>query len=195
MVGLELTDQNIKQFETALRQEMDKSIKHFERELITIRTGRAHPGLVEDIKIVCYGSTPMRIREIASIATPEARLITITPWDKGVLNDIEKGLQQSELGITPINDGNIIRITLPEMSSARREELAKILGKKLEDTKISMRNVRKDFNNLIRDALKDKEISEDHSRRLNDLLQKVTDEFIAKADSMGDKKKQDILTV
>lgn len=196
MKPLELNDQNIKEFDTVLKQEMDKAIKHFERELITIRTGRAHPSLVEDIKVTCYGSsTPMRVREIASIATPEARLITISPWDKGILGDIEKSILQSDLGVTPVNDGNIIRITLPEMSSQRREELTKILGKKTEETRVSIRNVRKDFNNLIRDALKNKEISEDHSRRLNEHLQKITDEFIAKADQMAERKKQDITTV
>lgn len=196
MKPLELNDQNIKEFDTVLKQEMDKAIKHFERELITIRTGRAHPSLVEDIKVTCYGSsTPMRVREIASIATPEARLITISPWDKGILGDIEKSILQSDLGVTPVNDGNIIRITLPEMSSQRREELTKILGKKTEETRVSIRNVRKDFNNLIRDALKNKEISEDHSRRLNEHLQKIIDEFIAKADQMAERKKQDITTV
>lgn len=195
MKPLQLSDQNIKEFENALKEEMDKSIKHFERELITIRTGRAHPSLVEDVKVTCYGSTPMRIREVASIATPEARLITISPWDKNILGDIEKAILQSDLGVTPINDGNIIRITLPEMSSQRREELTKILGKKLEETRVSIRNTRKDFNNLIRDALKDKQISEDHSRRLNELLQKITDEYIGKAEQMAERKKQDIITV
>jgi ribosome recycling factor len=195
MKELILTDQNVKEFDKALKEEMEKAIRHLERELITIRTGRAHPSLVEDIKVPCYDNVPMKLREIASIATPEARLITITPWDTSVLNAIEKALAQSDAGITPINDGTIVRITLPEMSSQRREELAKILAKKLEDAKVSLRNVRKDFNNLVRDALKDKGISEDHSRRLNELLQKITDEFIKKCDGMAEKKKQEIISV
>ena len=115
MIELQLTDQNQKEFEKKMNDEMVNVIKHFERELITIRTGRAHPALVEDIKIIAYGNTEMRLKETASIATPEARTITITPWDKAVLNDIEKGIAQSELGVTPVNDGTLIKITLPEM--------------------------------------------------------------------------------
>lgn len=195
MIELLLTDSNIKEFEKTTQNEMDKSVKHFERELITIRTGRAHPALVENIQITCYGTTVMRIREVGSIATPEARLITITPWDKNVLGDIEKAITQSDLGVTPVNDGTIIRITLPEMSSQRREELKKILAKKLEDARISIRNTRKEFHNLIRDSLKDKTISEDHSRRLGDLLQKITDEFIKKCEGMSEKKQHEIASV
>jgi ribosome recycling factor len=195
MIELQLTDGNIKEFEKKTKEEMDKSIKHFERELIAIRTGRAHPALVEDIKVTCYGNTLMRIKEIGSIATPEARLITITPWDKNVLGDIEKAIIQSDLGVTPINDGTIIRITLPEMSSQRREELKKILAKKVEEARVSVRNTRKEFHNLIRDSLKDKTISEDHSRRLNDLLQKITDEFIAICDRLAEKKQLEIGSV
>ncbi len=165
MAELKLTDQNIKDFEKAMNQEMDKPLKHFERELITIRTGRAHPALVEDIKVNCYGSI-MKIRELASITTPEARLIVIQPWDTAVIGEIEKTVTNSELGVTPVNDGALIRIVLPEMSSARREELSKILNKKLEDARVSIRNVRKDFHNLVRDSQKSKAISEDHARRL-----------------------------
>ncbi len=194
MIELRLTDENSKEFDSAIKQEMDKGIKHFERELVSIRTGRAHPALVEDVMATCYGST-MRIKEIASIATPEARLITITPWDKGVLGDIEKAIAQSDLGVTPVNDGNIVRITLPEMSTQRREELGKVLSKRCEDARIAIRNVRKEYNNLVRDALKDKNISEDHQRRLNELLQKITDEFIKKCDTMAERKRNEIMTI
>lgn len=195
MINLKLTEQNTKEFEKAMNVEMDKPIKHFERELITIRTGRAHPSLVEDVKVTCYGTTVMRLKDIASISTPEARMIIVQPWDPATADDIERGLRESELGISPQNDGTLIRVILPEISSARREELAKILGKKLEDARISIRNVRKDFHNLVRDSQKAKTISEDHSRRLSDLLQKITDEFIKKAEAMGEKKEKEILTV
>lgn len=194
-INLKLTDQNTPAFEKAMKEELDKSIKHFEHELLSVRTGRAHPSLVEDVKVNCYGNTAMRLKETASITTPEARSIIISPWDKAVLGDIEKALTQSDLGITPINDGNIIRINLPEMSTQRREEIAKILAKKLEDTKIAIRNVRRDFNNLVKDSLKDKHISEDHSRRLETLLQKITDEYTKRSDSLAEKKKQEITTV
>lgn len=195
MIELRLTDENSKEFDSAIKQEMDKGIKHFEHELVSIRTGRAHPALVEDVMVTCYGSTTMRIKEISSIATPEARLITITPWDKGVLGDIEKAIAQSDLGVTPVNDGNIVRITLPEMSTQRREELGKVLSKRCEDARIAIRNVRKEFNNLVRDSLKDKHISEDHQRRLNEHLQKITDEFIKKCDTMAEKKRGEIMTI
>lgn len=195
MIDLVLTDDNAKAFEQAMNQEMEKAVKHFERELITIRTGRAHPSLVEDVPVSCYGATTMKLREIASIAVPEVRIITIQPWDVGVLGDIEKALASSDLGVTPVNDGTIIRITLPEMSSQRRDELVKILKKKLEEAKIAIRNIRKDFNNLVRDALKDKTISEDHSRRLNDILQKQTNEFVGRCDTMSEKKEKEVTTI
>lgn len=196
MINLALNDSNIKEFDQLMKDELEKVIKHFERELITIRTGRAHPSLVEDIRVSCYdGESIMRLKELASIATPEARLITITPWDKGILGDIEKAIMQSDLGVSPVNDGTIIRINLPEMSSQRREELAKILAKKLEEARIAVRNVRKEFNNLIKDSLKDKQISEDHSRRLNEHLQKNTDDYIKKCEEMAEKKKREITTI
>lgn len=194
MINLKLTDDNIKEFEKAASEEMDKAVKHFERELITIRTGRAHPALVENIKVLCYNST-MNLKEVASISTPEARLITIQPWDRGIMNDIEKALLNSELGVTPINEGTIIRIRLPEMSAARRDELVKILNKKLEDSRVAIRNVRKDFHNLVRDSFRTKTISEDHERRLGDSLQKITDKFIKTVDDMAQKKETEIKTI
>jgi len=195
MIDLKLNDNNIKDFEKAINAEMDKAIKHFERELITIRTGRAHASLVENIKVMCYGSSVMNLKEIASITTPEARLIVIQPWDTGTINDIEKALSNSELGVTPVNDGALIRIKLPEMSSARRDELVKTLNKKLEETRIALRNVRKDFHNLVRDSEKGKSISQDHSRRLNDTLQKITDKFIETVEQMAHKKETELKTV
>lgn len=195
MIDLKLTDSNIKEFEQVVTSEMDKALKHFERELITIRTGRAHPSLVEGVKFSAYGDTILTIKEAASITVPEARLIVIQPWDQGTLNDIEKALSSSDLGLTPVIDGNIIRVRLPEMSTARRDELVKVLGKKTEESRISVRNVRKEFHNLVRDSEKNKAISEDHSRRLADTLQKITDKFIATIDQMGQKKENEIKIV
>lgn len=195
MIKLKLTDTNQKEFETALNQEMDKSIKHFERELVGIRTGRAHPALVEDIKATVYDNKLMRIKELASISTPDSRMIIMQPWDKAIVPDIEKALLNSDLGVKPTVEGTVIRIYLPEMTSARRGELQKILAKKLEDTKISIRNVRKDFLNLIRDSEKARTVSEDHANRLSNLLQKITDSFTEKCTVMGQKKEKEILTV
>ncbi|MBU1008176.1 ribosome recycling factor [Candidatus Dependentiae bacterium] len=166
---------------------MTKPIGHFEKELSTIRTGRASSALVENIPVECYGQT-MPIKNLATISIPDARLITIQPWDKSIIHDIEKGLLTSNFGVTPINDGEVIRLQLPQMSAARREEMVKELGKKAEDGRIGIRNIRKEYHNQIRDTEKKHGISEDFARRLNDTLQKVTDEFIGKIDSMQKKK-------
>ena len=195
MIDLKLTDSNIKEFEKEATSEMDKAIKHYERELITIRTGRAHPALVEGIKFTAYGTSVLTIKEAASITIPEPRLIVIQPWDQGIMQDIENALSASDVGLTPVIDGNIIRIRLPEMSTSRRDELVKILGKKTEDSRVSVRNARKEFHNLIRDSEKNKSISEDHSRRLADTLQKITDKFIGTIDQMAQKKENEIKTV
>ena len=195
MIDLKLTDTNIKEFEQAASGEMDKAVKHYERELITIRTGRAHPALVEGIKFTCYGNSVLTVKEAASITIPEPRLIVIQPWDQGTIQDMENAILNSDVGVTPVVDGNIIRIRLPEMSTSRRDELVKILGKKTEESRISVRNVRKDFHNLIRDAEKNKSISEDHSRRLSDTLQKITDKFIGTIDQMAQKKESEVKTV
>jgi len=134
----------------------------------------------------------MKLRELATLTAPEARLITIQPWDKSVIGEIEKAILASDIGITPINDGTIIRLQLPQMSEARRDELGKILGKKTEECKIGVRNVRKEFHNNLRDTEKAKGISEDFAKRLNDILQKITDNFIKKVDEINDNKHKEI---
>lgn len=182
---------NSSNFEASIKEAMQKPIIHYEKELLAIRTGRASTKLVEDIKVESYGQQ-MRIKELAGISAPEARLITIQPWDKSVLGEIEKAILASDLGVTPINDGTIIRIQLPQMTESRRVELDKILNKKTEECKIGVRNVRKDFHNQLREAEKNKQISEDFAERLSDVLQKVTDQFIAKADELHEKKAKEI---
>lgn len=182
---------NTKDFEAILREKMTKPIKHFEKELSVIRTGRASAALVENIAVECYGQS-MPIKNVATISTPDVRLITIQPWDKSVINEIEKAILNSNVGVTPVNDGEIIRLQLPQMSAARREELAKELGKKAEESRIGIRNIRKDFHNQIRDTEKKHGISEDFAHRLKDLLQKVTDQHVAKIDELQDKKSKEI---
>jgi ribosome recycling factor len=172
--------------------EMAKSIKHLESELIKIRTGRAHTALIENLPVSVYGGAPLPLKQVAACAAPDARLLTIQPWDTNVIGEIEKAISNSDLGLSPQNDGQIIRLTLPEMSSSRREELVKILHKKVEECKIAIRNVRKDYNNLIRDAKKDKTISENFFNRLSDILQEVTDRFCKLADDKGEKKAKEI---
>lgn len=195
MIDIILVENDSKLFEKAMQDEMGKAVKHFEGELIKIRTGRAHTGLVEDIQVSSYGIAPVPLRTLAALSAPEPRLITIQPWDPAIIPDIEKAIMASELGVSPVDDGAIIRIQLPEMSSSRRQELGKILGKKLEESRVAIRNVRKEFNNVIRDAKKDKIISENFFNRLSDLLEKVTTNFITKVDALAHKKEQEIHTV
>lgn len=178
-----------------MKLEVDKPLKHFDGELIKIRTGRAHTTLIEDIQVSCYGQAPQPLKNLAALAAPDTRLLTIQPWDITIIADIEKAIKSSEIGVTPANDGAIIRLQLPEISSNRRDELLKILGKKLEECKIAIRNVRKDFHNLIRDAKKDKAISENFFNRLNDSLQKITDQYIEIADQKAIKKEKEIKSV
>lgn len=183
-----------KSFDTVVKAAMDKPIKHFDKDLAAMRTGRATTSLVENIRVDCYGQmTP--IRELATMAAPDARLITIQPWDKSVIPAIEAAIGSSDLGATPANDGNIIRIQLPQMSSARRDELVKVLGKKTEECRVNIRNARKDYHNMIREAEKKKSISEDFAKRLNDLLQKLTDQFIEKTDQLYNKKETELRQV
>ncbi|MBT3455626.1 ribosome recycling factor [bacterium] len=193
MIDLKLIENESSELNEHIDSAMDKVIKHFEHELASVRTGRANTAMVEDIIVSCYeGSTHMPLKNIATLSAPDARMIVIQPWDKATLPDVEKAIFNSDVGITPANDGNLIRLQLPEMSGTRREELIKVLHKKLEDSKIGVRNVRKDFHNFIRDAERKKTISEDFSRRLNDLLQKITDQHIKKVEEMSDKKEKEL---
>jgi len=193
MKDIILTEGDTKSFELLSQEEMTKNIKHFEHELLSIRSGRAHPSMVEGLKVSCYGGTSeLPLKNIASISTPEPRLLVIQPWDQSTMADIERVIKDSDLGMTPLNDGNIIRLKLPEMSTDRRQEMIKILGKKLEECRIGIRGARKNLQNLIRDAEKAKQISEDFAKRLNDVLQKTTDAFVKKAEELSSKKEADL---
>lgn len=178
---------NTKDFESYLKEMMTQPIKHFEKELSAIRTGRASAALLDNIVVDCYGQK-MPIKNIATVATPDARLLTIQPWDKSVINEVEKALLASNIGVTPVNDGEIIRLQLPQMNASRREELVKDLGKKAEESRIGVRNIRKEYHNQIRDTEKKHGVSEDFAKRLKDSLQKVTDEYVGKIDAMFEKK-------
>ncbi len=192
MLKITLTENApIKQFETVVEKEMMNQMQAFEKELLKVRTGRSHPSMIEDVKVLSYG-TLMSLKEIAAVTAPEASLLVVQPWDKENIPLIEKALSTSEMGLTPVNDGNIIRIQLPKMSSARREELAKVVGQKLEQAKVAIRNVRKELHNQLRDLEKSKAISEDYGRRVQEALQKITDRMIKKADEIGEKKEQEL---
>ena len=183
-----------KLFESAVKEEMTQAIKHFEKDLVTVRTGRASTTLVDNIRVECYGQM-MGLKELATVSTPDARLITIQPWDKSLIVEIEKAIQASDIGIHPSNDGTVIRLQLPQMSSDRRDELVKILSKKTEECRVSVRNVRKEFHNQLREAERKSTVSEDFARRLADTLQKITDTFITKVDEMHHKKEQELRAI
>jgi len=191
---LSFTEGDVKSFETSVALEMQNPIKFFEKDLASLRTGRASTRLVEELAVECYGQS-MKMREVATLATPDARLITIQPWDKSLLGEIEKVLLASDIGVTPANDGEIIRLQLPQMSSERRDEMIKILNRKLEDCKVGVRAVRKDAQNQIKAAQKESDISEDFAKRLADSLQKITDNTIKVVEEIGSKKAGDIRTI
>jgi ribosome recycling factor len=195
MAEIILMENDLKSFQKPMEAEMENPVRHFERELIKIRTGRAHTSMIEDIPVSCYGQDAVPLKGLGVVSAPDPRLLTVQPWDASVIADIERAIVASGIGVSPANDGKIIRLRLPEMSSDRREELIKQLHKKLEECRVSIRNVRKDFKNLITDAKKDKKVSENFHNRLADVLQEITDAYIAKVEGMAKKKEIELTTV
>lgn len=191
MTPIILEEGNLKALEKPLCAEMDKVIAHLDKELATIRTGKASVGMIEGVKVECYGSL-MNLKDIASLTAPDVNLLTIQPWDKSLLHDIERAINASHLGLNPKVDSDMIRLEVPRMSTERREELAKLVGKKVEECKVNARNIRKDSQNFIRDAEKSKKISEDFGKRLSKLLQDITDKYTEKADQLGTKKTSEL---
>ena len=173
---------------------MDRAVDAFKRDLTQLRTGRATPALVENLVVDYYGAmTPLK--QIASISAPDARAIMIQPWDIGSLREIEKSLMTSDMGFNPSNDGAIITVPIPQLNQERRQELVKILKRKIEDGKVSVRNVRRDGLESLRKLEKDKAISQDENRRAQDRLQKTTDGHTKLIDETGSAKEVEILQV
>jgi ribosome recycling factor len=166
----------------------------FKEDLATIRTGHATPALVEHIK-VDYAGTPTPLNHMAGISAPEAGLLVIQPWDKGSIGTIEKAILKSELGLNPSNDGSIIRIAIPPLSEERRQELIKIVHRRIEDRRVSIRNLRHEAINHFKKLEKDKEISQDEQKRGEAQLQKLTDRYIADVEQLGKEKEQELLEV
>ena len=172
---------------------MQKSFDFLKEELASIRAGRANPHVLDKIKVDYYG-TPTPVQQVGNVSVPEARIIQIAPWDKTLIKDIEKAIMTSDLGITPSNDGAVIRLVFPELTEERRKQLAKDIRKKGEDAKVAVRNVRRDGNDALK-KLKGTEISEDEINDLNDELQKITDKFIKDIDQAVEDKNKEIMTV
>ncbi|MFC1814885.1 ribosome recycling factor [Thermodesulfobacteriota bacterium] len=174
------------------RERMGKSITALKNEFKKIRTGRAFLSLLDGIRADYYG-TPTPLNQMASLSVPESRLITIQPWDVSVIKDIEKAILKSDLGLTPSNDGKIIRITIPPLTEERRKELVKIANKISEDYKVAVRNIRRDSNELLKGLKKDSEISEDDTFKAQEQVQKITDEHIKLIDDVYKEKEKEIL--
>jgi ribosome recycling factor len=171
---------------------MGKTIASLKTELKRVRTGRANLSLLDGIRVDYYGTlTP--INQMASLSVPESRLITIQPWDASVIKEIEKALLKSDLGLTPSNDGKIIRIAIPPLTEERRKQLAKSVHKTCEDHKIAIRNLRRDANELLKSLKKDGDIAEDDAFKGQDQVQKITDEFISQIDDIYKEKEKEIL--
>ena len=175
-----------------LREKMSNTGEALKRDFKKIRTGRASTALLEGIKVDCY-ETQMPLDQVASISVPESRLMTIQPWDQSIIGNIEKSILKSELGLTPMNDGKIIRISIPPLTEERRKELAKLAKKMGEESKISIRNHRREANEMFKDLKNEKEISEDEFHRSQDDVQKITDEFINKIDEITGQKEKEIV--
>ncbi|MBP3274040.1 MAG: ribosome recycling factor [Butyrivibrio sp.] len=172
---------------------MQKSYDFLTEDLASIRAGRANPKVLDKIKVDYYG-TPTPIQQVGNVSVPEARIIQIAPWDKTLIKDIEKAIMASDLGITPSNDGTVIRLVFPELTEERRKQLSKDIRKKGEDAKVAVRNVRRDGNDSFK-KLKGTEVSEDEIEDLNDELQKITDKFIKDIDQAVEDKTKEIMTV
>jgi len=173
---------------------MDKTVAALRSDLLVIRTGRASPALVERLVVECYGST-MPLNQVATIAVPEPRLLTIRPWDLSVIGSIEKAILKSELGLTPHNDGKIIRLPIPALTDERRRDLSKMVNRRVEEARVAIRNLRRDGLKDLGDLQKDKEISEDDFYKAKDDLQKLTDDYIKKVDELGELKQAEIMEV
>ena len=173
---------------------MEKAVAALKRDLSTLRAGRATPSLLDRIAVDYYGSS-MPINQLANVSTPEPRLLVIQPWDKGAMAEIERAIMKSDLGLTPVNDGTVIRLAIPQLTEERRKQLVKVVKKEAEDKRVAVRNVRRDLNDEIRKMEKAGDISEDESRGAQDEVQELTDKYIAVIDELTESKEEEILEI
>jgi ribosome recycling factor len=177
-----------------LRQSMQRSVDALQDDLMAIRTGRASPALVEKLSVEYYG-TATALNQMASIAAPEPRLLVIRPWDPSALDDIERAILKSDLGLTPMNDGKLIRLSIPRLTEERRKELVKVVARRVEEARISIRNLRRDALQDLKDFEKEKMISEDDFYRSKDDVQDLTDKFIETIDEIGERKEAEVMEI
>lgn len=173
---------------------MEKALEHLRSSFSRMRVGRATTSMVEDIRLEAYGSQ-MTLKEVAALSVPDAKTITIQPWDKGVIADVEKGILAANLGLTPINDGKLIRINLPPLTEERRKEFVKEIKKEGEEVKIAVRNFRRECMDALKSTKEKGEVSEDEQRRTQDEIQKLTDHFVQEIDKIVDTKSKEVMTL
>lgn len=173
---------------------MRKTVEVLSKELAAVRTGRASPALVEHIRVDYFG-VPTPVQQVAGVSVPDPKMILIQPWDRGILGAIEKAILKSDLGLNPVNDGNVIRLPIPPLTEERRKDLVKMVRKRVEEGRIALRNVRRDAMEEFRKLEKDKEISADDSKRAQDQLQKLTNAFTAEIDKVGQSKEAELLEI
>jgi len=183
-------DSRLEQF----NNKMNKTIDTLKEEYAAIRAGRANPKLLDKIRVDYYGQ-PSSLQSVANVSVPEARVIQIQPWESRLIKDIEKAILASDLGLTPTNDGKVIRLVFPELTEERRKELVKDVKKRAENAKVAIRNIRRDANDLYKKMHKNSEISEDEFKHLEDEVQKLTDRFIQEIDKLMEAKSNEILTI
>ncbi|MBI2853495.1 MAG: ribosome recycling factor [Chloroflexi bacterium] len=171
---------------------MQKAVEILKRDLAGIRTGRASPALLQNVKVDYYG-VPTPVNQIAGVSAPEPRLLVVQPYDRSILSTLEKAIMKSDLGLTPSNDGSVIRLPIPPLSEERRKELVRLVRKRVEEAKVALRNIRRDAVETLRTQEKNKEISQDEHNRVNVQLQKVTDSFIAQTSKIGETKEAELL--
>ncbi len=172
---------------------MNTGLEALAREFASVRTGRASTAILDTVRVDYYG-TPTPISQMASLSTPDARTLVIQPWEAGQLKEIEKAITKADLGVTPANDGKLIRLTMPTPTEERRKQLVKTIGKMAEEARVAVRNIRREANDKLKVLAKDKKVSEDEERRGHDQIQKTTDRFIARIDETVKKKEQEILS-
>lgn len=184
----------IEELKLSSKESMEKSLTSLGNQLSKVRTGRATPSVLDGVKVDYYG-TPTPVAQVGQMSTPEARLLQIQPFDKSLISEIEKAIINSNLGLTPTNDGNLIRITFPILTEDKRKDLVKNVKKHGEDAKIAIRNARREANDEIKKVEKSKDISEDDSKKYQTEIQKVTDEYVAKVDEIISIKEKELLTI
>lgn len=184
----------LEELQTKTQEKMDKALQALRNELTNIRTGRATPSLLDQVKVDYYGA-PIPVTQVANVSVPEPRMIVIQPWDRSLLKTIEKAIMTSDLGLNPNNDGTVIRLNLPLLTEERRKELVKVVNKKGEASRVEIRNIRRDFNDAVKKQVKAKEITEDDAKDATDFSQKLTDKYTKKIEDVLAQKEKEVMAV